>query len=98
MYITFYVTEFSPGSFPFPTKLHLYIFSTVVGLPFLPVCSLVWAVSTVTIPCWFWQQNGKTFSYGGQEQEQLINTAPPQLPELSHHKFPLLTSDKQQSF
>ena len=44
--------------------------------------------------------NCKTFPCGGQQQEQLVNLAPPhcpQLHELRLHKFPLLISDKQQN-
>ena len=57
----FYVTEFSPGSFPSPTKLHLYIFSTVVGLPFLPVHSLEWAVQLWQFPVGFGSRMVKPF-------------------------------------
>ena len=40
-------TKLNPGSFPIPMKLHLSIFSTVVGLPILPVPSLKLAVSRI---------------------------------------------------
>ena len=94
---TSYVTEFSPGSFPTPTKQHLSIFSNAIGLPILPAHSLELVVSAT--PCLIWQPKCKTFPRGGQEQEleQLVNSAPPQLAKLCLHKFPLQASNKQQS-
>ena len=50
-----------------------------------------------TISCWGLPSNCKTFPCGGQEQEQLVNTAPPQLPRLCLHKFSLLACGQQQS-
>ena len=70
-------------------ELLLSIFSTVVGSPILPVHSLELAVLLAfpTMPCRVLPPNCKVFQCGGQEQEQLVNTAPPQLPELRLHKF-----------
>ena len=55
------------SSFPTPTQLLLSVFSTVIGLPILPVQSLVSAVST--IPCRVLPQNCKKILYDRQEQE-----------------------------
>ena len=72
-------------------KLHLSIVYTVVGSLILPVHSLEWAGSTIA--CQVQPLNCKTFSCGGQEQEQLVNNAPPQLPELiSFPCKPLISS------
>ena len=54
-----------------------------------PVHSLESAVSTV--PCRVQAvqtPNCETFPCGGQEQEQLVNTAPPQLPDCVFISFP----------
>ena len=91
---TFQVTELGSngirpiGSFPTPTQLS--IFSTVACLKILPAHSLETAIST--IPLLTLQPSCKIFPCDEQEQEQVINTAAPQLLELCLHKFSLLAS------
>ena len=68
--------EFRPGSFPTPTKLHLSIFSTLVGSQILHVQSLDFQ----QFPVWFSRIVKRFHVQGGQEREQLVNTASPQLP------------------
>ena len=61
-----------------------------------PVHSLEWAV--LTILCQSWQQDYKTLSCGGQEQEQLVNTASSTAARIvSFRVSPLLTIGQQQS-
>ena len=85
--------EFLTGSFPTTTLLNCSC------SPILPVHGLELAVllAVSTMPCRVLAPNCKFFQCGGQEQEQLVNTAPPQLPELRLHKLFLRTSGQQQS-
>ena len=84
---TFHATELHPISFLTPPRLS--VFSTVVDSPSLPLLFLLclymphicteFAFSTM--PCRGWPQNWRKFPCGRQEQEKLVYTAPPPLPE-----------------